>query len=409
VELLVERAAGLDVHKKTVVACARTPGEVDWHTDIRTFPTFTVGLEAMRDWLQEQRVEAVVLEATGVYWKPVWRILEGHFRLSLINPGHAKRVPGRKTDVSDAAWLAELCAYGLVPASFVPPVPIRRLRDLTRYRTRLVQMRSGQLQRAAKVLEDAGIKVDSVASTITTKSVRAMIDALCAGERDAEVLADLARARMRSKKAELALALEGFFSDHHAVLLRQVMARADDLDAAIAELDTRISNLVEPYTDVIGRLCTIPGIARTTAEIIIAETGADMRQFPTASHLASWCGLCPGTNESAGKNRSGATRPGNPWLRAALRQAATSAARTHSYLGSQHAQLMRRRGKAKAVVAVAHSLVVIAWHVMATDTVYEELGHDWLERRRDPARRTQQLVAQLQALGHTVTLAAAAN
>lgn len=408
-ELLVERTAGLDVHKRSVTACVRTPGEHDWNREVRTFRTFTKRLVELRDWLLACGVTDVTMEATGVYWKPVWHMLEGHFKLVLANPRHIKRVPGRKTDVSDAQWLAELTAYGLVTPSFVPDPETRRLRDLTRYRTRLTQLHTQELQRTAKTLEDAGIKLDSVASSLTTKSARVMIDALCSGERDLDVLAEMAKGRMRSKIPDLRLALEGRFVEHHAVLLRMMRRRADDLEATIRELDTRIASLVESHASDIERLSTVPGIARTTAEIIIAETGGDMSRFPTASHLASWAGMCPGQNESAGRSRSGKTRPGNKWLREALRMAATSASSARdTYLAAQYWQLVRRRGKAKATIAVGHTLLVIAWHVLAEQTTYQELGGDWFLRLRNPQAQTRRLVSQLEALGHHVTIDPAA-
>ena len=408
-ELIVERTAGLDVHKRSVTACVRTPGERDWNHEVRTFRTFTKRLIELRDWLSACRVTDVTMEATGVYWKPVWHVLEGRFTLLLANPRHIKRVPGRKTDVSDAQWLAELTAYGLVAPSFVPDPETRRLRDLTRYRTRLTQLHTQELQRGAKVLEDAGVKLDSVASSLKTKSARAMIDALCSGERDPEVLAEMAKARMRSKIPELRLALEGRFTDHHALMLDLMGRRADDLESDIGELDARIATLVEPYADAIERLSSVPGIARITAETIIAETGGDMSRFPTASHLASWAGMCPGQNESAGKSRSGKTRPGNKWLREALRMAATSASSARdTYIAAQYWQLVRRRGKAKATVAVGHTLLVIAWHVLAEQATYRELGGDWFLRFRDPDAHTRRLVAQLEALGHDVTIQPAA-
>lgn len=408
-DLLVERTAGLDVHKRSVTACVRTPGERDWNYEVRTFRTFTKRLLELREWLISSGVTDVTMEATGVFWKPVWHVLEGHFVLMLVNPRHIKRVPGRKTDVSDAQWLAELTAYGLVAPSFVPDRTTRCLRDLTRYRTRLTQLHTQELQRSAKMLEDAGIKLDSVASSLATKSAREMIDALCSGERDPGVLADLAKARMRSKIPALRLALEGRFSEHHALLLGLMRRHADDLESAIGELTARIATLAEPFTDDIERLSTIPGIARTTAEIIIAETGGDMSRFPTASHLASWAGMCPGQDESAGKSRSGKTRRGNKWLRDALRMAATSAASARdTYLAAQYWQLVRRRGKAKATVAVGHTLLVIAWHVLANKTTYRELGGDWFLRFRDPNIHTRRLISQLEALGHHVTIEPAA-
>jgi transposase len=404
-ELVVQRAAGLDVHKRSVTACVRVPDEHGWNTEVRTFRTFTPTLEALASWLEGHGVTHVAMEATGIYWRPVWQVLEGRFALTLANPRHVKALPGRKTDVGDAQWLAELCAHGLVAPSFVPDARTRQLRDLTRYRSRQVQLRTQETQRMAKVLEDAGIKLDSVASKTLTVSGRAMIEALCGGERDPDVLAELARGRLRARRDDLRLALAGRFGDHHRALLTQMLRRADDLEGAIAELDHRIATLVEPDETALELLCTIPGVARTTAEIIVAETGADMGRFPTPAHLASWAGMCPGNDESAGRRRSGRTRPGNAWLRAALRQAATAAARTKdTYLASQYWQLARRRGQSRAVIAVGHTILVIAWHVLAHQVAYRELGADWFAQRRDPALRTRRLVAQLEALGHRVEL-----
>lgn len=404
-ELLVERCAGVDVHKRSVTVCARTPGEGQWREEIRTFRTFTADLLALRAWLADRQVTLVAMEATGPFWRPVWRVLEGHVPLILANPRLIKQVPGRKTDVADAQWLAGLAAYGLVPASFVPSPALRELRDLTRYRARLVQLRTQETQRVDKILEDAGIKITSVASQSTTMSGRRMIDALIVGERDPAVLAEMAMGRMRPKIPDLKLALDGHFTDHHAQLIQLMVKHADDLGVAITTLDHKISRLCTPCQSDLERLDTIPGVAQRTAQVIIAETGGDMTQFPTAAHLASWAGMCPGHHESAGRSTSGRTRPGNPWLAAALRQAATSAANSKdTYLASQYWQLARRRGKARAAVAVGHTILVIAYHVLTAKADYHELGADWFARRQDRATRAGRLIHQLERLGYTVNL-----
>ncbi len=406
------RCAALDVHKKSVTACVRRPGAKDARVkEVRSFKTFLDDLEALRDWLAAEQVTAVAMEATGSYWKPVWYVLEDldSVELTLVNARHVKQVPGRKTDVKDAVWLAELLECGLLAGSFVPPPVIRQLRDLTRYRKRLIQDRTREAQRIDKVLEDAAIKLGSVASQTLSASGRAMLEALLAGERDPAVLADLAKGRMREKIPELVRALHGRFGEHHAVLLRVLLDHVDHLDAAVGRLDDQVEAAIGPFAEHVQRLITIPGVARRTAEVIIAEIGADMTVFPTADHLASWAGLCPGHHESAGKRQSGRTRKGDAWLRDGLVQAAWAAARSKdTFLASKFWRLTKRLGNKKATVAIAHSILVIAYHVIAREQDYQELGGDYFTRRMDPQRRTQQLVHQLQALGHTVTLDTAA-
>jgi transposase len=410
-EQLVERCAALDVHKKTVTACSRTPGADGGRLQqVATFETFTDGLEALRDWLAAAQVTQVAMEATGSYWKPVWYVLEdAGFELLLVNARHVKQVPGRKTDVADAVWLAQLLEAGLLRGSFVPPPVIRELRDVSRYRKRLVQDRSRETQRVDKVLQDAAVKLGSVASDTLGKSGRAMIEALIAGERDPAALAQLARGRLRVKTDELTRALHGRFRQHHALLLRVHLDHIDHLDRAIAVLDDRIEELIAPFADARARLMTIPGVGTRVATTILAEIGADMTRFPTAAHLASWAGVCPGNNESAGKRLSGRTRHGDPWLLDALVEAAWAAARTNdTYLSAQFWRLARRIGKAKAAVAVAHTILVTTYHLLSRNIDYHDLGGDYFTRREDPHRRTRRLIAQLQALGHTVTLAPAA-
>jgi transposase len=398
--------AGLDVHKGTVVACVRTPGPGGQRVQqVRTFRTFTADLQAMAAWLEAEAVTGVVMEATGVFWRPVWHMLEGRFELLLVNARHAHNVPGRKTDVADAAWLAQLGECGLLRGSFVPEPLFRRLRDLTRYRRRLVEAHTAESNRLGKVLEDAGIKLDSVASSVLTLSGRRMIQALCEGERDPQVLADMALRRLRGKIPELQQALVGHFDEHHAAMCRMHLGRVADLEDGIASLDRQVAETIEPFAHHRDRLCTIPGVATRTAEVIIAEIGVDMSRFPTAGHLASWAGMCPGNNESAGKHASGRTRPGDCWLRAALTQAAWAAARTNNtYLAAQFWRIARRRGRSKAAVAVGHSILVAAFHILRDHVDYHDLGGDWFARRHDQDHRRRWLVHQLQTLGHEVTL-----
>jgi transposase len=406
VELLVARCAGLDVAKDEVVACVRVPdGRGGRRQEVRTFQTFTSGLEALAGWLAAEAVTQVVMEATGQYWKPVWYVLEEQgFELLLVNARHVKILPGRKTDVADAAWLAELLEHGLLRGSFVPPAPIRELRDLTRYRKRLIQAHAAEGQRIQKALEDAGIKLDSVASDVLGVSGRAMLEALVAGERDPGVLAELARGRLRIKLPQLRQALRGRFGDHHALLLRLALAHLEHLEGAIAALDRRVDEVIAPFARARDRLDTITGVGKRAAETIIAEIGTDMSVFPTAGHLASWAGRCPGNNRTGGKRRSGKPTRGNRWLGEVLIECAWAAARSRdTYLSAQFWRLARRIGKKKAAVAVGHSILVIAWHLLADDCDYQDLGGDYFIRR-DTDRARQRAVAQLQALGYRVVL-----
>ena len=369
------------------------------------FQTFTSGLEALAAWLAAEEVTQVVMEATGQYWKPVWYVLEeAGFELMLVNARHVKILPGRKTDVADAAWLAELLEHGLLRGSFVPPAPIRELRDLTRYRKRLIQAHAAEGQRVQKTLEDAGIKLDSVATDVLGASGRAMLAALVGGERDPQVLAELARGRLRSKLPQLRQALRGRFGDHHALLLRLALAHLEHLEGAIAALDRRVDEVIAPFARARDRLDTITGIGKRAAETIIAEIGVDMSVFPTAAHLASWAGRCPGNNRTGGKRRSGKPTRGNRWLGEVLIECAWAAARSRdTYLSAQYWRLARRIGKKKAAVAVGHSILVIAWHLLNEDCDYADLGGDYFVRR-DADRARQRAIAQLQALGYQVTL-----
>lgn len=411
-QVIHERCAALDIGKSVVVACVRRPHAGGGREQqVRTFEAFLDALEALRDWLVAERVTHVAMEATGSYWRPAWYVLEdAGFELLLVNARHVKQVPGRKTDVKDAVWLAELLECGLLAGSFVPPPVIRELRDLTRYRKRLIQDRTREAQRVDKVLQDAAIKLGSVASETLGVSSRAMIEALIAGERDPQVLAGLAKGRLRVKIPDLVRALHGRFGEHHAVLLRLHLDHIDHLDAAIAALDERVSEAMDPFaTPVLELLVTIPGVGRRVAEVIVAEIGTDMSVFASDAHLASWAAVCPGNNSSAGKHYSGATRKGNVWLLDALTQAAWAAGRVKDdYLSAQFWRLARRIGKNKAVVAVAHSILVIVYHVIATGQPYHDLGSDYFTTRVDPQRRARHLARQLADLGYEVTFTKAA-
>ena len=345
----------------------------------------------------------MVLEATGDYWRGAFYLLEDDLNVILVNAAHAKGLPGRKTDVSDAAWLCQMGECGLLRASFVPPEPIRQLRDLTRYRTTLIAERTREAQRLEKELEDAGIKLSSVATDILGVSGRAMLAALIAGEDDAVALAELAKGRMRPKIPQLVQALTGNFGAHHAFLCRLHLERIDQLSATIEELSTRIEEQMRPFSHKLDQLQTIPGVARAVAELIVAETGGDMSRFPSPGHLASWAGVCPGHHESAGKRKSGKTRHGDRWLCGALGTAAMAAARTRdtTYLGARYRRLAPRLGKKKAIVAVEHSILTAAWHMLTDDVDYHDLGGDYFARL-DPERAMRRIVRQANALGYTV-------
>ena len=415
-DLLIERCAGIDIGKAEVVACVRTPGPGGRgrRKETRTFPSFAGDLEAMADWFSAEGVTEVAMEATGSYWKPVWYVLEARgFDQKLVNAQHLRILPGRKSDVLDAEWIAELLEHGLLRGSFVPPATIRELRDLTRYRKRLTQARTAELQRIEKTLEDAGIKLDVVASDILGVSGRLMLKALVAGERDPERLAGLAKGVLRNKIPQLRQALRGRFRDHHALLVGMALEHAEYLDAAIARLDDQIDALFAsstseagvPFVEARDRLATIPGVATRAAQTIIAEIGVDMARFPTAGHLASWAGLAPGNNITGGKRRSGKTTPGDRWLGEILNQCAWAAAPSRdTYLSAQFWRLARRIGKKKAAVAVSHSILVTCWHLLTERADYHDLGGDYFTRRNNPDRRRDHHIQGLHNLGYRVTL-----
>jgi transposase len=414
-EIVYRRVAGIDVHKKQVTVAVRTPGEQagQRRQQVRKVPTFYRCLRELTGWLVEQGVTHVAMEATGIYWKPVFHALAETDQLTvlLVNAHHVKNVPGRKTDANDAVWLAELCEVGLLRGSFIPPADIAAIRELTRYRKKLIEDRTRETQRLTKVLEDGGIKLDSVASHALGVSGRAMIEALIGGERDPHVLADLAKGTLRRKIPDLALALGGRFGEHHALLAGLHLTHIDHLNTMIGRLDAQIDRLIVPFTRQMQLLTSIPGVGERAAQVIISEIGVDMSRFPTAAHLASWAALCPGNHESAGKRSTGKTRNGNVQLGSVLVEAAWSAFRTQTYLGARFRRLHRRLGKngaKKAAVALAHTILVIIWHVLTNDVPYTDLGSDYYTRRDDPDARKHRLLRQLQDLGYTVELTPAA-
>jgi transposase len=408
-ELLIARCAGLDVHQATVVATVRVPDDQGGRQSItETFGTMTADLLALREWLQAYGVTHVALESTGVYWKPVYYVLEDGFTLLLINMQALKRVPGRKTDVKDSEWLAQLLECGLLTASFVPPPPIRELRDLTRYRVQQVRDRAQEVNRLCKVLEDAGLKLTSVVTDVMGASGRAMLRALVEGTTDPAVLADLARGALRKKLPALRRALHGRFRPHHAFLIEQIFAKIDFLDETLERLMAEIDRRLSPFEPMLAALDTIPGVNRIGAIGIVAETGGDMHRFPSAAHLCSWGAMCPGQNESAGKRRSGKTRKGNRYLRATLIQAALGAThKKNSALQTRYHRVKRQRGHKKAVVAVGHQILEIAYYVMRDGVTYNELGADYFDRHH-AERAVRRHVRQLEALGFQVTIEKAA-
>ena len=432
-EIVYERCSGLDVHKKKVVVCSSTPDAAGQRLkETRTFRTTTQDLLHLLDWLKDKGCTHIAMESTGVYWKPIYNLLEGHFEVLIVNAQHIKAVPGRKTDVKDAEWIADLLAHGLLKGSFIPPAQQRELRELTRYRSSLVEDRTRVVNRLQKVLEDTNIKLGDVATDILGKSARAMLEAMLGGQTDPKVLAELARGRMRAKRAELEQALVGVFKPHHRFLLTELLAQVDTLDEAITRVGNEIATRMQevsleqdqaeqpassPETEVetdekppltwaqaIVLLCSIPGISRRAAEGILAEIGLDMTRFPSAGHLASWAGMCPGNYESAGKRLGGKTRKGSPYLRKFLVEAAHGAAHTkNTYLSAQYHRLAARRGKKKAMVAVGHTILIMIYHMLLQQKSYEELGGNYFDERERRATE-KRLVRRLEKLGYQVEL-----
>jgi transposase len=406
-EVVHERCAGMDVSKRDAKVCVRVAGRGRRKTEetVSTWASTTNAILRLREHLIEQRVSLVVMEATGDYWKPFYYLLEdAGFAVMLVNARQVKNLPGRKSDVSDAVWLAQLGAHGLVRGSCVPPATIRELRDLTRARSLMTRERGREIQRLEKLLEDAGIKLSSVASDITGVSGRLMLQALIDGQRDPDVLADLAKRRLRVKIPELTEALTGRFTEHHAFLARMHLEVVDQRTRQIEELNTRIEVVMEPFQPFASLIRTIPGIGQRCAEVIVAETGADMTIFPTAAHLTSWAGTSPSSNESAGRVKSTATRPGNAYLKAALGAAALSIANTHdTYLSAKYRRIAARRGPKKALVAVERAILNAIWTMAHTGAHYDDPGADYYSRR-DPERLKRHAMSQLQRLGYNVTL-----
>jgi transposase len=405
-DILYAGCAGLDVHQETVVATVRRRldnGKVVRQT--RTYGTMTEQLIELADWLAAEGVTHVAMESTGVYWKPIWNLLADRFRILLVNAQHIKHVPGRKTDVKDSEWIAQLLQCRLLRGSFVPPTPQRQLRELTRQRRQLVQAKASVANRIQKVLEDANLKLGSVATDVLGVSGRDMLRALIAGENNPQKLAELARGKLRAKIPALRLALHGRVTEHHRFLLSLLLDELTYLEGLIGRLTARITAVLPPPSaEAVKRLATIPGIDVRAAENIVAEVGVDMAVFPTAGHLASWTGMCSGQRESAGKRQSGRTRKGNQWLRTTLVQVAWAASRTkHTYLSAQYRRLASRRGKKRALVAVGHTILVMIYHLLREGTTYAELGGDYFERL-DTARITRTLVRRLERLGHEVVL-----
>jgi len=404
-ETIYRSCAGLDVHKKTVEACVRCLSEKGkLKSETRQFATMTPDLLRMSDWLASQGVTHVAMESTGVYWKPIFNLMEDRFTLLLVNARHVKQVPGRKTDVKDCQWLAQLLQYGLLRGSFVPPRPQRDLRDLVRHRSQLMGEKGRAANRIQKILEDANIKLASVATDILGVSSRAMIERMIAGESDPTQLAELARSRLRGKMPQLRLALEGKITDHHRFMLGVLWKHLQFLEQLIEELEERIDVMTRPFSEEIDRLKQIPGIERRVAQTLMAEIGPDMAPFPSEAHLASWAGVCPGNNQSAGKRKSGRTTKGSRWLRQALVQAAWGASRSkNTYLAAQYSRLARRRGRKRAAVAVGHSILRIVYHMLKHKLDFQDLGPDYFDRL-NPERLQRHLVKRLEALGLRVTI-----
>jgi transposase len=400
-EVVNKRCCGLDVHKRTVVACVLTPEG----KESRTVGTMTEDILKLADWLIAEAVTHVAMESTGVYWQPVYNLLEGvGLTLLVVNAQHIKSVPGRKTDVKDAEWIADLLRHGLVRGSRIPDRPQRELRELVRYRTNLVRQRSQVVNRIQKVLEGANIKLSSVATNVVGASGRAMLEAIITGTQDPKVLAALAKGRLKAKQPQLESALRGLVGPHQQLLLKSQLRHLDFLDEEIGQMDEEIAQRMRPFEEALQRLDTIPGVGRRAAEQLVAEIGTDMSHFPTAGHLASWAHVCPGNNESAGKRKRGGIGGGNPWLRSALVEASWGAARTReTYLSAQYHRLAARRGGKRAAVAVAHSILVIVYHLLRDGTTYQELGGNYFDER-DRQAAVRRSVQRIERLGYTVSL-----
>lgn len=402
-ELIHERCAGLDVHKKTVVACVRSVQDGQVTREVETFNTTTPGLLALGDWLMARRVSHAVMESTGVYWRPVWHVLESFVELSLANANEVRNLPGRKSDVSDAQWLADLLAHGLLRYSFVPDRPIEELRELTRTRKQTVSEIAQHAQRIDKLLQGANIKLRSVLSEVLGKSGKAILRAMVEGENDPKVLAGKALGTARKKRAQLEEALDGFVRDHHRFLLRQHLDAVEHLEGMVRALEARIEEVLRPFAEAAARIETIPGIAKTAARVVIAETGGDMARFPTAGHLVSWGGLCPRMDESAGKHRSRKIRKGNGWLKTTLVQCAWAAIRSPGYLRARFRRIRARRGPMQAIIAVARTMLVSIYHMLKDNQTYRDLGESFHEQR-DRERIARALSRRLARLGYDVEL-----
>jgi transposase len=404
-DVISSRCCGLDIHKKTVVACLISSAQGQQpQKEVRTFRTMTAELLLLADWLQMAGCTHVAMESTGVYWRPVYNLLEGLFTLLVVNAQHIKAVPGRKTDVKDAEWIAELLRHGLLRGSFIPSRPQRQLRELTRHRTTLVQDRARVINRLQAVLEDANIKLAAVVTDIRGVSARAMLEALIAGQRDVEALAELARGRLRTKRDQLAEALQGYFTPHHSFLVTEYLSQIDYFDDAIGRVSTVIEQHLVAEQEAIALLDTIPGGSQRTAEILLAEIGTDMGRFPSAKHLASWAGMCPGHHESAGKRLSGKTRKGSRWLRQVLVEAAHVAAKTkQTYLAAQYRRIAARRGKKRALMALGHTILIIVYDVLTRKQPYQDLGTAYFDKLEEH-RVQQRLVHRFERLGYQVSL-----
>jgi transposase len=403
-EILHTHCAGLDVHKKTVVAAVIVCDERGQITgETRSFETMTNSLLTLSDWLTASGITHVAMESTGEYWKPIYNILEENFELLLVNAQHIKAVPGRKTDVKDSEWIADLLRHGLLRASFVPPKGQRELRELTRFRTTFVKERATLINRLQKALEGTNIKLASVVTNIEGVSGRAILEAIIDGKASAETMAELAKGRLRAKRDVLGQALVGNVKPHHRFILQELLCQIDSLDETIERFDTEIQEYCRPFEAAIERLDTIPGVARNTAEVIVSEIGIDMSRFPTANHLASWAGVAPGNHESAGKRLSGRTTKGNQALRTALTQAAWAASHTKTtYLSAQYHRLVARRGRKKALVAVAHSILIIAYHLIEKQQTYHDLGANYFDQRNSQATALR-LLHRLEKLGYNIS------